>query len=135
MSIPAMSPGHLLWRVTETWQRGVRSALAPHGLLHEEFVLLAGAWWLSGHGGPSTVARLAHHTAVDPAETATVVAGLRAAGLVEMAETVVLTAAGLDRLRRAMPDVHAADERFFAPVPADETVAVLARLLGEGDPA
>ena len=38
---PGASPGLMLWRVTNAWQRTVRAALAPFGLTHVQFVLLA----------------------------------------------------------------------------------------------
>jgi hypothetical protein len=31
----------VLWRATLAWQREMRTALAPHGLTHVQFVLLA----------------------------------------------------------------------------------------------
>lgn len=35
------SPGFLLWRVSNAWQRAIRTALAPHSLTHTQYVLLA----------------------------------------------------------------------------------------------
>ena len=35
------SPGFLLWRVSNAWQRAIRAALTPHGLTHTQYVLLA----------------------------------------------------------------------------------------------
>ncbi len=37
------SPGLLLWQVTNRWQAAQRAALAPLGLTHVQFVLLASA--------------------------------------------------------------------------------------------
>ena len=51
---PATSPGFLLWRLTLCWQRAITSALAPVGLTHVQFVLLACTWWLTEQGA-------AHH--------------------------------------------------------------------------
>lgn len=61
---PEQGPGFLLWRVTLSWQRQMRAALAPHGLTHVQFVLLASLWWLQEHGsdGPSQ-AQLAEQAA------------------------------------------------------------------------
>jgi hypothetical protein len=33
-----------------TWQREITAALAPLGLTHVQFVLLAAAWWLNSRG-------------------------------------------------------------------------------------
>ncbi len=38
---PSDSPGFLLWRVTNAWQRAMRDALKETGLTHTQFVLLA----------------------------------------------------------------------------------------------
>jgi hypothetical protein len=47
---PEDSPGFLLWHVTLRWQREIAAALAPLGLTHVQFVLLAAAWWLNSRG-------------------------------------------------------------------------------------
>jgi DNA-binding MarR family transcriptional regulator len=63
---PERSPGFLLWRVTLSWQRRMRAALAPHDLTHVQFVLLASLWWLQEHGGgPPTQAQLAEQAGTD----------------------------------------------------------------------
>ena len=54
---PQQSPGFLLWRVTLSWQRRMRAALAPHDLTHVQFVLLASLWWLQEHSGRPTQVR------------------------------------------------------------------------------
>ncbi len=41
------SPGLIIWRVTNTWQAAQRAALAPFGLTHVQFVLLASLSWLT----------------------------------------------------------------------------------------
>lgn len=38
---PGDSTGLMLWRVTNSWQRAIRAALAPYDLTHVQFVLLA----------------------------------------------------------------------------------------------
>ena len=47
---PDDSPGFLLWHVTLRWQRDIAAALAPMGLTHVQFVLLATCWWLNSRG-------------------------------------------------------------------------------------
>jgi hypothetical protein len=47
---PADSPGFLLWRATLRWQRGIAAVLAPLGLTHVQFVLLACTSWLNAQG-------------------------------------------------------------------------------------
>ena len=60
--------------------------LAPHGLTHVQFVLLASLWWLEGHGDhPATQARLAQQAGTDPMMTSQVTRKLEARGLLKRA--------------------------------------------------
>jgi DNA-binding MarR family transcriptional regulator len=138
---PLTSPGHLLWRVTQAWQRSIRAALAPHDLTHEQFVLLAGTWWLAEHEGPPTRSRLADHSGTELAMTGEVLRTLQDADLVEQladaadprVPRVRPTDSGRALLGKVMPDVHAADARFFAPVSRFEVVTVLGSLADRGE--
>ena len=81
-SAPEQSPGFLLWRVTLSWQRQMRAALARHDLTHVQFVLLASLWWLQEHGGgPPTQAGLAEHAGTEEMMTSQVLRRLAARGL------------------------------------------------------
>jgi DNA-binding MarR family transcriptional regulator len=122
---PEQSPGFLLWRVTLAWQRLIRAALAPHGLTHVQFVLLASLWWLGDHeAGPPTQARLAEQAGTDPMMTSQVLRKLDARGLVERipdthdtrARRLHLTRAGRELVAAALSDVERADAEYFAPV-------------------
>ena len=136
---PEQSPGFLLWRATLSWQRSIRAALAPHGLTHVQFVLLASLWWLQGHGTelPSQ-ARLAEQAGTDPMMASQVIRKLAARGLLERrldpadsrARRLALTAAGSVLLTGALADVEAADEAYFAALGPDRGsfLAGLARL-------
>ena len=42
---PGDSPGFLLWKVSNAWQRQIRAALQPFSLTHSQFVVLATATW------------------------------------------------------------------------------------------
>ena len=44
LSGPAESPGFLLWKISNAWQRRLRVALQPYELTHSQFVLLATGW-------------------------------------------------------------------------------------------
>lgn len=120
---PEQSPGFLLWRVTLSWQRRMRAALAPHGLTHVQFVLLASLWWLEGHAGrPPTQARLAEQAGTEPMMTSQVLRKLEARGLLarepdpadSRARLLRLTPAGAGLLAGALADVEAADQDYFA---------------------
>jgi DNA-binding MarR family transcriptional regulator len=138
---PEDSPGFLLWRVTLAWQRAMRVALAPHGLTHVQFVLLASSWWL-GQEEPPTQQRLAEHAGTDPMMTSQVVRKLEDKGLVTREEDpadararrIVLTGEGRALLAPALKDVERADAEFFAALGSGQArfARSLAKL-GRGD--
>jgi DNA-binding MarR family transcriptional regulator len=97
--------------------------LAPHELTHVQFVLLASLWWLEGHDDqPPTQTRLAQQAGTDPMMTSQVTRKLEARGLLERAldpadsraRQLRLTAAGQALVARALTDVEAADDDYFA---------------------
>jgi DNA-binding MarR family transcriptional regulator len=112
----------LLWRTTLSWQRAIRAALAPHELTHVQFVLLASLWWLEEHGEPPTQARLAEHAGTDAMMTSQVLRKLEARGLLDRqpdpgdarARRLRLTQPGSALTARALADVEAADDAYFA---------------------
>jgi DNA-binding MarR family transcriptional regulator len=113
----------LLWRVTLSWQRRIRTVLEPYELTHVQFVLLTSLWWLADHEDrPPTQARLAQHAGTDPMMTSQVTRKLEARGLLERAldpadsraRRLHLTAAGRAVVAQALKDVEAADENYFA---------------------
>jgi DNA-binding MarR family transcriptional regulator len=125
---PEQSPGFLLWRATLSWQRRIRSALEPHQLTHVQFVLLASLWWLADHDDdPPSQARLAQQAGIDPMMTSQVTRKLEERGLLERpldptdsrARRLGLTSAGRALVGRALVDVEAADEAYFAALGRD----------------
>jgi len=142
LSGPSDSPGFLLWKVSNTWQRRQRAALAPFGLTHSQFVLLATATWF-GARETLTQARLAELSGVDPMTTSQIVRTLEAAALVERrdhpddprAKAIAVTAAGRDKARKALVAVEDTDAAFFEPIAAGSARLVKAfrALLGEPD--
>jgi DNA-binding MarR family transcriptional regulator len=124
---PQQSPGFLLWRVTLSWQRRMRAALAPHDLTHVQFVLLASLWWLQEHSGRPTQAQLAEQAGTDLMMTSQVLRRLEGRGLLardpdpddSRARRVRLTATGGELLTGALADVEAADQAYFAVLGRD----------------
>jgi DNA-binding MarR family transcriptional regulator len=128
-----------------SWQRRIRSALAPHELTHVQFVLLASLWWLEDHGPePPTQARLARQAGTDPMLTSQVLRKLEVRRLLERApdptdtraRRLRLTPAGRDLVARALADVERADSDYFAPLGDHrraflEALAVLASPAGD----
>jgi DNA-binding MarR family transcriptional regulator len=137
---PEESPGFLLWKVSNAWQRRQRAALQPFGLTHSQFVLLATATWF-GASGTLTQARLAQLAGVDAMTTSQVLRALEGASLVERrdhpddprARAIVVTAKGRETARKALVAVEETDRTFFAPVGARTArlVAILQTLARE----
>jgi DNA-binding MarR family transcriptional regulator len=118
---PAESPGLMLWRVTNTWQRRVRAVLAPHGITHVQFVLLATLTWMD-RDQPVTQRSLADHAGIDIMMTSQVVRVLEAKGYITRhahpadRRAIILspTPAGIDLANRANVDVEAVDRSYFS---------------------
>lgn len=116
------SPGFLLWQVSNLWQRHIREALAPTGLTHAQFVLLASLAWLNGHKETVTQVRLAQHAKMDVMMTSDVLRTLEAKKLIRRvrdprdrrAWNLEAEPQGLELANRANALVEAADTAFFA---------------------
>jgi DNA-binding MarR family transcriptional regulator len=132
---PLLSPGFLLWRVSNLWQRQQRAALHPLDLTHVQFVLLASVAWLTREGEPVTQVRLAQHAGADPMMTSQVVRSLAERGLMirerhpgdTRAVSLRLTPVGHETLAMALPLVEAVDAAFFDCCP--EAALFLQQLL------
>ena len=136
---PGDSPGFLLWHTTLRWQREVTAALAPLGLTHVQFVLLACAWWMNRGGETPTQVALAAQAGTDVKMTSQVVRALEAKGLLERtvdpadtrARRLRVTAAGKRLAPRAIRAVEGVDAAFFAPVPTAHALELLGRLAAD----
>ncbi len=117
------SPGFMLWRVTNAWQAAQRAALAPFGLTHVQFVLLASLSWLAAES-PVTQRDLAGHAHTDPMMTSQVLRALEAKGLIRRAHhpadgrarAVTVTPEGATLAYVANTAVENTDRTFFAPL-------------------
>lgn len=138
------SPGLALWRTTHAWQRRIRDALAPHGLTHVQYVLLASLTWMD-RTEPVSQRRLADHAGLDVMMTSQVLRALEAKGFVRRephpadGRAIALhpTQAGVELANLATRDVEAADDSFFAviaPGLRDPFLAALEELAPSEDP-
>lgn len=135
---PFESPGFLLWRISNTWQREQRAALQPLGLTHTQFVLLAVATWF-GSQEPLTQMRLSQLTGSDPMTTSQVVRALLASGYLERsphptdtrAKVISASKAGRELAQKAVVIVEEVDRQFFEPLAGEQAslVALFQRLL------
>jgi DNA-binding MarR family transcriptional regulator len=120
------SPGFLLWQLTNLWQHRIRSALAPLGITHVQFVLLASAAWFENSEKLMTQAVLARHAHTDIMMTSQVLRTLEEKGLLTRAvhptdtraRVVSLTTEGREVARRAFTVVETVDAAFFAELGA-----------------
>jgi DNA-binding MarR family transcriptional regulator len=138
---PAGSPGFLLWHLTLAWQRALAAVLAPLGLTHVQFVLLACAWWLGEQGQVPNQLQLARQAGIDVKMASQVVRKLEAKGLLDRevdpgdtrASRLRLTSEGADLARQAITVVEEVDAQFFEADAA--TITPLLQRLIERAPA
>ena len=122
-SDPGESPGFLLWRVSNAWQRQQRAALQPLGLTHSQFVILACATWF-GDKEPLSQVRIGELTGVDPMTTSQVVRSLEKLKYLTRrphpddprAKLVAVTSVGRALAQKAVVVVEETDTAFFKPV-------------------
>jgi DNA-binding MarR family transcriptional regulator len=134
---PEQSPGFLLWRATLRWQRMIAAALAPLDLTHVQFVLLACTWWLNESGERPSQIGIARQAGTDVKMTSEVLRGLEAKGLLDReanesdarARRVVVTRKGKILAPKAIAVVEAVDAEFFGPVPSEQAITLLTRLV------
>lgn len=118
---PEVSPGFLLWQVTNSWQAQQRAALKPFGLTHVQFVLLASLVWLQSDEEPITQKYLAQHTNIDVMMTSEVVRTLEKKNLLHRSphpqdnRAVILTASesAVALINQAIIAVEAVDQQLF----------------------
>jgi MarR family transcriptional regulator, organic hydroperoxide resistance regulator len=120
---PDQSMGYQLWQTSNLWQRHMRDALAPLNLTHVQYVLLAGLQTLAdSHGGRAvTQIKLANFAGTDKMMTSKVLRTLEVKKLVERqnhatdtrAKSLIITAAGLQVLQKALVVVRQSDQAFF----------------------
>jgi DNA-binding MarR family transcriptional regulator len=138
---PEESPGFLLWHVTLRWQRQVTAALAPLGLTHVQFVLLASAWWLNSRGDEPNQLSVARQAGTDVKMTSEVLRKLEAKGLivrtVDAADTrarrIKATERGGELARAAVTAVEGVDAVFFGATPDPGALLALLRPLARED--
>lgn len=130
------SPGFVLWRISNLWQRSQREALEPLDLTPVQFVLLESVVELRSDE-PVTQKRLADHAKTDPMMTSQVVRTLESKGLLrrsvhpgdKRAVSLEMTARGRKTLDRAIAAVNAIDVRFFDAVDPGSLVEALEALV------
>lgn len=126
MSRPTEHPttGYLLWRLTTKLRAAADRALAPLGLTHAQYTLLASLYGFSRTGAQPSQRELADWTGLEPIFVSKLARALEQAGLIQRsrhpadlrAVQLRLTDDGAGIAQRAMAIVHALQEEFTAPI-------------------
>jgi MarR family transcriptional regulator, organic hydroperoxide resistance regulator len=120
----APTPGFLVWRLSTKWRAAVDRAVAPLGLTHAQYSVLASLLGMVRAGEKPSQRRLADHTGLEPIYISKLARALEAAGLVERAVDpadtravqLMLTDRGVDVAGRAILVVRDLQEQLMAPL-------------------
>ncbi|MFI1164613.1 MarR family winged helix-turn-helix transcriptional regulator [Streptomyces sp. NPDC020801] len=118
------TPGFLVWRLSMKWRVAVDRAVAPLGLTHAQYSLVASLYGMHRDGHRPSQRRLADHTGLEPLYVSKLARSLEAAGLVERARDprdpravqLTLTGQGRDVTRRAIQVVHGLLGQLLEPL-------------------
>ncbi|WP_030208425.1 MarR family winged helix-turn-helix transcriptional regulator [Streptomyces bikiniensis] len=80
---PGPTPGFLVWRLANKWRVAVDRAVAPLGLTHAQYSLVASLYGMQRDGERPSQRRLADHTGMEALYVSKLARALESAGLVE----------------------------------------------------
>jgi DNA-binding MarR family transcriptional regulator len=120
---PGPTPGYLVWRLANKWRVAVDRAVAPWGLTHAQYVVVASLHGMGRAGERPSPRALADHTGLEALYVSKLARALEAAGLVARtrdprdprAVQLALTEEGEERALRAIDAVQELHERLLAP--------------------
>ncbi|MFE3850236.1 MarR family winged helix-turn-helix transcriptional regulator [Streptomyces griseorubiginosus] len=118
------TPGFLVWRLSMKWRVAVDRAVAPLGLTHAQYSLVASLHGMQRRGERPSQRRLADHTGLEPLYVSKLARSLESAGLLERtrdprdprAVQLALTEDGRERTRQAVTVVQGLLEQLLAPL-------------------
>jgi MarR family transcriptional regulator, organic hydroperoxide resistance regulator len=118
------TPGYLVWRLSMKWRAAVDRALAPLGLTHAQYVVLASLYGMEQAGQRPTQRELADHTGLEALYTSKLARALDADGLIRRdrdpvdtrAVRLTLTGRGSEVVRPAITEVGTLIGRLMAPL-------------------
>ncbi|MFD9129541.1 MarR family winged helix-turn-helix transcriptional regulator [Kitasatospora sp. NPDC059571] len=121
---PGPTPGFLVWRLSTKWRVAVDRALAPLGLTHAQYSLLASLYGMHRAGQQPSQRELADHTGLEALYVSKLARALEADGLVvrtrdtadSRAVRLALTDAGQEATGRAVTVVQELLDRLLAPL-------------------
>lgn len=116
--------GYLVWRLSTKWRAAVDRTVAPFGLTHAQYSLLASLYGMSMAGRRPSQRELAEHTGLEPIFVSKLARALERSGLLERAEhpadtravQLTLTPRGADVIVEAIAAVQALLDRQTKPL-------------------
>ena len=120
----SQTTGSLVWRLSMRWRAAVDRAVAPFGLSHGQYVLLASLYGLSLQGQRPSQRALADYTELEPVFVSRLARALEAAGLIRRDQAIAdpravelsLTGAGVRVVIQAIAAVRKLHEDLLAPI-------------------
>jgi DNA-binding MarR family transcriptional regulator len=121
---PAPTPGFLIWRLSMKWRAAVDRAVAPLGLTHAQYSLLASLFGMSRRGRRPSQRELAEFTGLESIYVSKLARTLERAGFIDRVQNpddtramqLALTSTGRDVVERAIVAVHALLDELTAPL-------------------
>jgi MarR family transcriptional regulator, organic hydroperoxide resistance regulator len=118
------TPGFLVWRLSMKWRAAVDRTVAPLGLTHAQYSVLASLLGMQRAGRRPSQRELADHTGLEPIYVSKLARALERSGLIDRtgdpadtrAVQLSLTARGLDRAGRAADIVHHLADQLLGPL-------------------
>lgn len=118
------TPGFLVWRLSMKWRVAVDRAVAPLGLTHAQYSLMASLYGMRRTGERPSQRRLADHTGLEPLYVSKLARTLESAGLLERARDprdpravqLDLTERGREVTGRAIEVVQGLLRQLLAPL-------------------
>ncbi|MER6158914.1 MarR family transcriptional regulator [Streptomyces sp. NPDC001868] len=123
-ALEGATPGFLVWRLSMKWRVAVDRALAPLGLTHAQYALVASLYGMHRAGRRPSQRQLADHTGLEALYVSKLARALEAAGLLERtrdprdprAVRLALTEQGRDVTRRAIEVVQGLMHQLLEPL-------------------
>ncbi|MFA1538389.1 MarR family winged helix-turn-helix transcriptional regulator [Actinomadura monticuli] len=121
---PPPPTGYLLWHVSLRWRVAMDRALAPLGLTHAQYAVVASLHGMLMSGVRPSQRQLADYSGLEPMYISRLVRTLERAGLVERTDNpddpravqLSLTARGSEVVAKAVPEVRELEGRYLEPL-------------------
>jgi len=138
---PKDSPGFLLWQTMTSWQRQIKAALAPFGISHSQFVIMALIKFYEESASNANQVKIINLSKLDKMTVSNALKDLDKKGLVirtedktdMRAKCMQLTSAGHNLISQAVPAVEGTDHNFFSALSTNEhlnIIKTLSKLMG-----